>query len=80
MSANNSSAWYSSWPSVFIRPDGYIERQLPMNRAGMMLNVVDTRKKFYDASGRFRRDTMQGQLHSGDLPRDDPRSTDRTLL
>ncbi len=80
MSANNSSAWYSSWPSVFIRPDGFIAGQLPMNRAGMMVNVVDTHKTFYDASGRFRAAAMRGQLHSGTQPRRDPRSRNRTSL
>ncbi|MBN2583015.1 MAG: carbon-nitrogen hydrolase family protein [Planctomycetes bacterium] len=80
MSANNSSAWYSSWPSVFIRPNGYIAGQLPMNRAGMMVNVVDTRKEYYDASGRFRAAVMRGQLHSGTQVRRDPRSRKRTTL
>lgn len=79
MSANNSSAWYSSWPSVFIEPDGTIAGQLPMNRAGLMVNTVDTRRELYDASGRFRAAVMKGQLHTGRQV-SDKRSRDRTHL
>lgn len=79
MSANNSSAWYASWPSVFIQPDGLIAGQLPMNRPGLMLNTVDTRRKFYDASAQFRAATMRGKLHTGRLVKDS-RSRNRTGL
>jgi len=79
MSANNSSAWYSSWSSVFIQPDGYIAARLPMNRAGLMINEVDTRRKLYDASGQFRNATMKGKLHTGTRVKD-PRSRRRSRL
>lgn len=79
MSANNSSAWYSSWSSVFIQPDGVVAGRLPMNRPGLMVNTVDTRKRLYDASKDFRLAAMRGKLHSGTTVRD-PRSRNRTQL
>lgn len=78
VSASNSSAYYS-WPSVFIQPDGVIAEQLPFNRPGVMVNVVDVRKKFYDASRGCRDLAMKGILNSGKLV-DDPRSKDRKSL
>ena len=41
-----------------------------------MINVVDTTKNYYDASGRFRLDAIEGKLNSGETVTD-PRSTDR---
>ena len=79
MSANNSSAWYSAYPSVFIAPDGLIEKQLPMNRATMMINEVDTARKFYDLSAEIRQTAMDGQMHAGQLV-DDRRSRARKSL
>lgn len=79
MSANNSSAWYSRYPSVFIAPDGVIERQLPMNRAGMMVNEVDTGREFYDLAAEARPVAMAGELHFGQVV-DDVRSRSRTSL
>ncbi len=78
ISASNSSAYYS-WPSVFIQPDGVIAAQLPFNRPGVMVNVVDTKRKFYDASRAHRELAMRGILNSGRLV-DDPRSKDRWSL
>lgn len=41
-----------------------------------MVNVVDLAKKYYDASGAFRADAIEGKWHSGELVAD-PRSSDR---
>lgn len=76
ISANNSSARYQSWPSVFIAPDGEIRGSLVQHRAGLMVNVVSTRDKLYDASAPYRERAMRGIHHSGRLVRD-PRSADR---
>lgn len=78
VSASNSSAYYS-WPSVFIQPDGVIAKQLPFNRPGVMVNVVDVKKKLYDASRSHRDLAMRGILNSGKLVVD-PRSKDRKSL
>jgi predicted amidohydrolase len=78
-SINNSSAWYQSWPSCFIRPNGEIAAQLRQNRPGVMVNTVDTSLELYDASAPFREAAMRGVLHSGRLVRD-PRSDARTSL
>jgi predicted amidohydrolase len=80
ISANNSSAYYSSWPSVFIHPDGCIVQSLKLHAAGVMLNAVDTSTSFYDASAPYRARSMAGVLHSGELVENDPRSADRTCL
>ena len=79
ISGNNSSGRYQSWQSVFVQPDGRIVRQLRRNRAGVMVNTVDTTVKFYDASGPFRDRAMRGVMHSGELV-EDARSRDRTSL
>jgi len=79
ISANNSSGYYQSWQSVFIQPDGVIAKFLSRNRAGVMVNLVDTTQSFYDASAPFRERSMKGILHSGTLVKD-KRSKDRTSL
>jgi len=79
ISANNSSAYYGSWPSVFVRPDGSIAGSLKFHRAGVMVNAADTTQQLYDASVAWRGRAMEGILHSGERV-DDPRSKDRTCL
>jgi predicted amidohydrolase len=75
ISLNNSSA-PRSWESRFITPDGLIARALELDQPGVMVNTVDTAKKYYDASGPFRAGAMEGKLHSGEVV-SDPRSRDR---
>jgi predicted amidohydrolase len=76
VSINNSSA-PRSWPSRFITPDGLVGAKLPVDEPGVMVNVVDLRRPYYDASAPFRPDALRGKLHSGEVV-DDPRSRDRT--
>ncbi len=76
VSMNNSSAEHS-WQSRFITPDGLMADELPLDQPGVMVNLVDTKKKFYDASGPFRIDCINGKLNSGQTV-DDPRSKQRT--
>ena len=42
-----------------------------------MVNIVDTRKPYYDASGPYRSDAIGGKLNSGEVVAD-PRSKNRT--
>lgn len=79
VSANNSSGRYSRWPSVFIQPDGVIVGQLRQNRPGMMVNDIDARGDFYDASIQFRDAAIAGARHSGQTVHD-PRQADTTSL
>jgi deaminated glutathione amidase len=79
ISANNSSGYYSRWPSVFIQPDGFIARSLPFNRPGMMVNVIDTTRDYYDASAAYRDVCMRGVLHSGKLVNDPLQKQTREL-
>jgi len=79
ISGNNSSGWYSRWPSVFIGPDGRIEKQLPRNCAGVMVNTVDPNRDFYDAGVCFRDVALAGKLNTGRIV-SDPRSKDRRSL
>jgi predicted amidohydrolase len=76
VSINNSSA-PRSWASRLITPDGLIAAALPVDEPGVMVNLVDTTKKYYDASGPYRLDAINGKLNSGQVV-DDPRSKDRT--
>ena len=50
VSMNNSSAPHS-WQSRFITPDGLVAAELPLDQPGVMANLVNTGKKFYDAAG-----------------------------
>lgn len=77
ISANNSSKYYSAYPSIFVTPDGKIEQMLSRNRASMMVNKIDMSEEFYDASGPFRDSCIRGILHSGKQVKCDPRSADR---
>lgn len=75
ISVNNSCA-PRSWESLFITPDGLIERALDRDEPGVMVNVVDLVKPYYDASRAFRLDAIDGKLNSGEIVFD-PRSSDR---
>lgn len=76
ISMNNSSAEHA-WLSRFLTPDGMIINTLPANEPGVMVNEVDTARKYYDASRPYRLDAINGTLHSGHVV-DDPKSADRT--
>lgn len=76
ISAPNSSAYYSLWPSVFVTPDGRIAGHVAQHRAGLMVNTVDTGKDYYDASAPHRGLALRGVLQSGKCPKD-PRSANR---
>jgi predicted amidohydrolase len=76
VSINNSSA-PRSWPSRFITPDGLIVSDLPTDKPGVMVNLVDIHKPYYDASVPFRSDAIRGKLNSGEVVAD-PRSKNRT--
>ena len=64
MSLTNSSV-PESWPCHFITPDGLIQNKLTLNKPGILISVVDLSEKFYDASKPFRKNAMNGILHSG---------------
>jgi predicted amidohydrolase len=80
VSMTNSSAWYSPYPSCFIRPDGKIIRELALNTEGMMINTVDLDKSFYDPMADFRDIAINGGLSNGPGEIDDPRAKDVTSL
>jgi len=69
MSLTNSSS-AESWPCHFITPDGLIQNRLPFNEPGILISDVDTSRKYYDASGEFRQDAMNGKLNSGTTVKD----------
>ncbi|MDY7010226.1 MAG: carbon-nitrogen hydrolase family protein [Planctomycetota bacterium] len=79
ISAANSSGYYSRWPGVFITPDGAIAATLQRNRAGMMINAIETSQKFYDAGHGFWKLAARGVLHSGKLIKD-PRQNNHKCL
>ena len=75
LSVNNSCA-PRSWESLFITPDGLIQRKLALDQAGVMINQVDITKGYYDASRPYRLDCINGKWNSGDTV-DDLRSNNR---
>jgi predicted amidohydrolase len=80
ISMSNSSGYYSPYPSCFIQPDGKIARQLRANRAGLMVNIVDLKKKFYDPMADFRDMAIAGNLRNGQETITDVRSRNKTIL
>jgi len=76
----NSSAYYSPYPSCFIQPDGIIVKQLRLNRAGIMVNKIDLKKKFYDLMADFRDMAIGGKLNNAPKTIRDPRSKNTTCL
>ena len=64
ISGNNSSGYYQSWPSVFVLPNGVIKASCRQHRTGLIVNEVDSKDQFYDASGAFRERAMAGVLYS----------------
>lgn len=79
VSANNSTARPSRWPSFAVRPDGMITGKLTLHRPGVLMTEMRLDADFFDAPGLWREAAMQGQLHSGELTQD-PRSADVTCL
>lgn len=76
ISANNSMARCSSWPSFFVSPDGAIVGQLEEHSDGVLFSQVDPESEFWDASQPWRERSIAGQLHSGTAIAD-ARSSDR---
>lgn len=79
VSANNSTAKPSRWPSFTVRPDGQIMARLKLHKPGIILTDMTIDPTFFDAPAPWRDAAMNGTLHSGDLV-EDPRSTDVTCL
>ncbi len=80
VSMANSSGYYSPYPSCIIAPDGKIVRQLRQNRAGIMVNTVDLREKFYDPMADFRALAIKGKLSNNPKTIKDPRSKNTGIL
>jgi len=80
ISMANASGYYSPYPSCFIQPDGTIVKQLRQNRAGMMVNTVDTGRKFYDPMKGIRESAISGKLGSAPRNLKDSRSSNRKGL
>ena len=79
VSANNSTARPSRWPSFAVRPDGQIVGRLKLHKPGVLITDMVLDPSFFDAPGPWRDAAMNGQLHSGELV-DDARSADVTCL
>ena len=79
ISANNSTARPSCWPSFTVQPDGAIVGRLSPHRPGVLFTDMKIGKGYFDPSAPWRDRTMNGVLHSGELV-NDPRSRDLTSL
>lgn len=79
ISAANTSARESLWPSLFVRPDGVVTGRLRRNVSGVLISEVDTKADWYDSTEAWRDRAIGGRLHSGTLVRD-PRSKRRRSL
>ncbi|MHC4157736.1 MAG: carbon-nitrogen hydrolase family protein [Planctomycetota bacterium] len=80
VSMANSSGYYSPYPSCIIAPDGKIVKQLRQNKAGIMVNTVDMKKKFYDPMVDFRNMAIAGKLSNTPRTIRDLRSENTTTI
>ena len=80
VSMANSSGYYSPYPSCIIAPNGRIVRQLRPNRAGIMVNTVDLKRKFYDPMAGLRDMAIAGKLSNGPRILRDRRSRNTTAI
>ena len=79
ISANNSTARPSRWPSFSVRPDGQVMGKLKSHQPGILITEMKLDRSLFDAPGPWREAAMNGQLHSGRVV-SDPRSADVTCL
>ncbi|NMM47319.1 carbon-nitrogen hydrolase family protein [Marinigracilibium pacificum] len=79
ISASNTSAPQSCWPSFLVRPDGVITGKLEKNIDSILISEIDTSESFYDSTKYWRERAINGQYHSGEQI-NDARSADRTSL
>ena len=77
MSLTNTCKAYS-WPCHLITPNGLIKARLPADEPGILINTIDTGKKYYDPSRPYRLAAINGALNSGETV-NDARSSDRTI-
>ena len=78
VSANNGARHYA-WPSFVVNAEGVVVSRARPHRPAVLINIIDTKVKLYDASVAWRDRCMRGVYHSGTLTRD-RRSRDRKLL
>ena len=69
ISATNSMARCSSWPSFVVAPDGSLVDQLPEHTDAVLISQVDQDQDYWDTSAPWRDRSINGQLHSGDSGR-----------
>ena len=79
ISASNTSARQSCWPSFVVRPDGVMVGRLRRNRAGLLITRMDTAVAHYDSTAAWRDRSIDGLYRSGPAI-SDPRSADRTTI
>jgi len=77
ISASNTSARQSCWPSLAVRPDGVVVGKLRRNTAGLLMTTIDPAAEYYDSTVAWRDRAIDGVFHSGETVQD-PRSDDRT--
>ncbi len=78
VSMSNTCGPYG-WPSYLITPDGAIVGKLTAEKQEIMVNTIDSRKKYRDSTRVFRLRAIDGKFSSGPAV-DDPRSRNRTGL
>ena len=57
-----------------------IAKELPFedDKTNLMVNTVNLKRRYKDASAPYRDDSIAGKLNSGEVVKGDPRSEDRT--
>ena len=78
VSANNGTRRFAC-PSFVVNAEGLLVDKARPHQASVLINVIDTNDKLYDASSAWRDRCMDGVYHSGTLVRD-KRSRDRNNL
>jgi predicted amidohydrolase len=69
VSANNGTRRHA-WPSFVTNPEGIVVSRAKPHRSEVLINQIDTKGRFYDASEAWRNRAMNRTYHSGALVRD----------
>ena len=78
VSANNGTRRHA-FPSFVVNPEGLMMDKARSHQASVLINVINTNDKLFDASAAWRDRCMRGVHHSGTLVRD-KRSRNRKSL
>ncbi|TBW26567.1 carbon-nitrogen hydrolase family protein [Gramella sp. KN1008] len=65
ISCSNTSAKESCWGAFLVRPDGFISNSAERNNTQVLIADIDFEEQLYDSTKAWRKNALEGILHSG---------------